>query len=162
MQAIDRIGGETDRSVETETAGRAVDVVVDRLRDPDERNPLLVELVRDRERAVTTDADQRIEPHLLEHFHDAVGVVERALWRDDRLGKRIAAVDGAEDGAAEAQDTGHVLRRELARSLRIDQSIEAVLETKTFDAGVTGRFDDGANDGVEARSVAATSQNADT
>ena len=87
VQPIDRVGGEADRRVEAETARRADDVVVDRLRHADERDALLVELVRDRQRAVAADADERVELHLLEHLHDAVGVVEGALGRDDRLGE---------------------------------------------------------------------------
>jgi hypothetical protein len=58
VQPIDRFGREADARVETEAARRAVDVVVDRLRDADERDALLVELVRDGERAVAADADR--------------------------------------------------------------------------------------------------------
>ena len=56
--------------------------------------------------------------------------------RDDRLDERIAAIDGAEDRAAEAQDAGDVLRREHARLLGIDQPVEAVFEADDLDAGV--------------------------
>ena len=67
--------------------------------------PRLVELVGDGQRAVAADDDQRVEPHLVEHL-DARGRSSRVVPSDvvDRIGERVAAVDGAEDGAAEAQD----------------------------------------------------------
>ena len=81
--------------------------------------------------------------------------------RGDRLVKRIAAVDGAEDRAAEPEDAGDVARRQQPRLFRIDQAVEAVLEADDLDAGVVGRLDDGADDGVEAGGVAAAGEHAD-
>ena len=89
VQAVDGVGREAHGRVEAETAGRADDVVVDRLGHADERNAPLVELVGDRQRAVAADADERVETRPLEHLHHAVGVVERALGRHDRLGERV-------------------------------------------------------------------------
>jgi hypothetical protein len=62
----------------------------------------------------------------------------------------------------EPQDSRHVPRGEWTAAIRKDQSIEAVLETETFDAGVGGGLDDRANDGVEAGRVAAARENTDT
>ena len=66
--------------------------------------PRLAELVGDGQRAVAADDDQRAEPHLVEHLDDAIGVVVRAVGGLDRIRERVAAVDGAENGAAEPQD----------------------------------------------------------
>ena len=77
VKAIDRIGGEVDCRIESETARRPDDVVIDRLRDADQRYAHLVELVRDGKRAVAADADQRVERHLAEHVDDALRVIER-------------------------------------------------------------------------------------
>src|SRR6266545_395924 len=145
MQAIDRIGGKADRGVEAETAGRSVDVVVDRLRHADQWYALLVELVRDGQRPIAADADERVESHLLEHLHDTVAIVERAVWRDDRFDERIASIDRGENRAAESKDPRDILRREHSRFLRIDQPIEAVLESDDRDAGIGRRFNDGSN-----------------
>ena len=160
VQAIDGVGREADRGVEAETARRPVDVVVDRLRHADQTHAPLVELVGDSQRAVAADADERVELHLLEHLHHAVGVVEGAVRRFDRLRERIAAIDGAENGAAQAQDAGDVFRRQHARFLRVNQPVEAVLEPDDGDVGVAGRLDDRADDGVEARRVTAACQDA--
>ncbi len=136
VQAIDRFGRKADRRVEAETARRADDVVVDRLRHADERDAFLVELVRDGQRAVAADAHERVEVVLLEHLHDAVGVVEGALGRHDRLDERVAAVDRAEHGAAEPQDARHMPWGEGPRFLGVDEAVEAVFEPEHLDARV--------------------------
>ena len=47
VEPVDRVGRERHGGVEPEAVGRADDVVVDRLRDADDRNAALVEVVRD-------------------------------------------------------------------------------------------------------------------
>ena len=64
VQAIDRLGGDGDRGVEAERRLRARQIVVDRLRDADDRHPLLEEAGRDPERAVAADRDQRVAADL--------------------------------------------------------------------------------------------------
>ncbi|MGC4082396.1 MAG: hypothetical protein QM736_09890 [Vicinamibacterales bacterium] len=114
VKPVDCIGRERDGGVESEAVRRTDDVVVDRLRYADERNPLLKELVRDAERAVAADADQRVEPHLLEHLDDTIRVVARAFGCLDGIGEGVAAIDGAEDCSAEAHDAAHVVRGQNA------------------------------------------------
>ena len=77
------------------------------------------------------------------------------------MGERIAAVDRAEDRAAEPQDAGDIARRQHARAVRLEQAVEAVFEADALDAGVAGRLDDGADDGVQAGRVAAAGEDAD-
>ena len=72
VQPIDGVGREADRRVEPERVRRPDDVVVDRLGDADERDAHLRELVRDRQRAVAAEHDERVEPHPVEHLDDAV------------------------------------------------------------------------------------------
>ena len=43
------------------------------------------------------------------------------------------AVDGAQNGAAEAQDAGHVARRQSPRLFRIDEAVEAVFDAEHLD-----------------------------
>src|SRR5678816_480805 len=161
MQSVDRQGREVDRRIESEAARRPHNVVVDRLGNADERNPLLVELVRDRQRTVATDADERIQFHLLEHLDNTIGVIEGALRRGDRLGERISAVDGAEDRSAQTQDAGDIARREDARLLGIDEPVEAVFQAHDLNLGVVRRLDDGADDCVETGRITAAGENAD-
>src|SRR4051812_50230749 len=74
VQTIDRVGCERDGGVEPETIGRANDIVVDRLRDTDNRNAERAELVGDGQCAIAADGDQRAEPHLVEYLRHSFGV----------------------------------------------------------------------------------------
>jgi hypothetical protein len=150
----------SDGRIEAETARRAVDIVVDRLRNANQRDAAFVELVRNRERSVAADADECVESHLPEHLHHAIGIVEGAVWRNDRFLERIATIDGAEDRSPEPENTRDVARREHARLFRIDQAIEAVFETDDGDARVGRRLHDRTDDRVQAGGVPAASENA--
>ena len=50
---------------------------------------------------------------------------------------------------------------EDARLLRIDEAVEAVLEADHLNAGVGGRLDDRANDGIQAGSITAAGEDPD-
>ncbi len=108
VQPVDRVGGERNGRIEPETVRRADNVVVDRLRDADERNPALAELVRNRQRAVAANHNERVESHPVEHLDDAFRVHAGAVRGRDGRGERIARVDGAENRAAQAQDARDV------------------------------------------------------
>src|SRR5262249_17178494 len=124
----------------------------------DDRNAAVVEAVGDRQRAVAADDDQRIESHLVEHLDDAIRVVANAFRSGDRVRERVAAVGGAENRSTKTQDAGHVPGRQSPRSPRFDEPVEAVFEADALDARVRCALDDGANDGVEARRVAAAGE----
>jgi hypothetical protein len=118
VQAVDGVGGKAHRGVEAEAARRADDVVVDRLRHADERDAHLVELVRDGQRTVAADADERVELHRLEHLEHAVGVVEGSVGVTIGCANGLPAVHRPEDRAAETQDAGDVLRASAAAPCR--------------------------------------------
>src|SRR5262245_51513321 len=121
-----------------------------------------MKLVRDRERAVATDDDKRLEPHLLEVLQTEIGVVDGATRRVDGVRERVAAIRRAEHRATEAEDAGDVAGRQRARFLRVDEAVEAVLEADALDAvGVRG-LDDRANHGVQSRRVTAAGQDTNT
>ena len=123
--------------------------------------PRLVELVGDAQRAVAADADEGVELHLVEHLHHAVGVVERALGRFDRHGERVAAVDRAEDGAAQAQDAGDVLGAQRPGHVRIDEAVEAVLEAEDSDPRVAGGLHHRADHRVQAGGIPTAGEHTD-
>ena len=162
VQPIDRVGREGDRRVEAETVRRADDVVVDRLRARRrsgcraEQNWWAIASVPSP--PITTSAPS---PILWNISIDAIGVVARAVRGLDRIRERVAAVDRAEDRAAEAQDAGDVARRQHARTAGLDQPVEAVFEADALDAAVGAGLDDGADDGVQAGRVAAAGEDAD-
>ncbi len=160
VQAVDRIRSERHRGVEAEAAGCAPDVVVDGLRHTDDGNALQIELVRNRQRAVTADHHQGVESHLHEGVDDAIGVVLLAFRAVDRILERIAAIRRPEHRAAQAQDASDVLRRQRPRPPGIQQTIEAVFEANHLDAGVTRRLDDGTDDGVQSWCVSSAGEDA--
>ena len=79
MQPIDGISGECDGTIEAEAVRRADDVVVDRLRNTDDRNATEIELMCDGQRAVAANHDEGVQPHLVEHLDDALGVDARTF-----------------------------------------------------------------------------------
>ena len=150
------------RGVEAETAGRAPDVVVDGLGHADHRDAHQVELMRDLQRAVAADDDQRVQLHLREGLDHAFGVVGMAPPVGDGIFERVAAIGRAEDGAAQPQDAGDVPGRQQPRARRVEQSVKAVLEPDDLDSGVERRLDHRTNDRVEAGRVAAAGQDSDS
>ena len=108
VQPVDRIGCELHGGVESEAARRPDDVVVDGLGNADDRNPLQVELVRDAERSVAADDDERVEAHLVEGVDDAVRIVDLPVRRIDRILEWVAVIGRAENRAAQPQDAGDV------------------------------------------------------
>ena len=119
-QPVDRIGGGGDGRIEAEGDVRGGQVVVDRLRDADDRHAELLKAQRDPHRAVAADHDQRADPQLSEPRHDlGRAIVDPLLAVDQRPdGERIAPVAGAEDGAAVRQDASHVVATERADAVR--------------------------------------------
>ena len=71
VEPIEGVGRAVDRAVEAEREGRGRQVVVDRLRDADDRDAELVELLGDGQRAVAADANQSFEAQLLDRRGDA-------------------------------------------------------------------------------------------
>jgi hypothetical protein len=162
VQPIDRVGGKGHGRIESKTVGGADDVVVDGLRHADDGNTELAELMCDRQRAVTTDRDQRVQLHPVKHLDDACAVSALAVGGVDQRIERIAVVEGTEDRAAEPQNAGDLTRRENARPSHLEQAVETIFEPQALDAVVGGRFDDGTNDGVQTGRIAAAGQNAKT
>src|SRR5882762_8120719 len=81
---------------------------------------------------------------------------------DGSLLEGITAIRGAQDSAVARQDTADVFERELARLLRPEQAVEAVGDANDFRLMLeNGRFDDSAEDGVEAGRVTAARTDAD-
>ncbi len=162
VQAIDRVGRERHRGVESEAAGRPDNVVVDRLRHADDGDALQVELVRDAQRAVAADHHERLQSHLVKGLDDPIRVVDLALGVSTGYSNGIAVIGGAENGPAEAKNAGDVLRRQDARASRVEQAVEAVFETDDLDPGVESGLHDGANNGVEAGCITAAGEHANT
>ena len=164
VQAIEGVGRTEHGTEEAEREGRARQVVVDRLGHADDRNAVLVELLRDGQRAVAADADQTLEAELLDgrlHAGDQLGIELQPIVDADRGGEP-ALVRRAEDRAALAENAGRVLVRQRDVADGIDEPFVALQEADDLVAVRVGAFDDAANDRVEAGAIAAGRENADS
>ncbi len=150
VQAIDRIGGDLYRGVETERHVGAFDVVVDRLRHADDREPALGEQpAGDAQRPVAADDDQPFEAHVGERLFDQV---------DATVDVERATSPCAEHGAAARQHAAHRFDRERQRSAFHD-AVPGVAEADDLVAEMAFALaDDGAQHGVETRTIAPAGQ----
>jgi hypothetical protein len=134
-------------SVETERQIGAGKIVVDGLRDPDHLHAHRGELGRDSERVLAADRHHRADVQLLEVAHHDVGTVRRLL---ERVGPR-----GSEDGAAQMQRSAGGLAREPEMHRRIEQPAPALANSHHFQTVLLASADDGADDRIETRTIAA-------
>ncbi len=99
VHAVDRLGCDVDGGVEAERVVRAVQVVVDRLRDTDHRKVVVgEELCGNAERVLAADRDERVD--LLERLLDPLDAAVELV--------RVRA-GGADDRAALRQDPGDLV-----------------------------------------------------
>lgn len=119
-QPVDRLGGDLDGGVETEGVVGGVDVVVDGLGYPDDRDAVLEEPLRRRRGALSADRDHAVDTEVLEYLLD---VLRAAVG----LGVRAEST-GAQDGSTlVGQTTDH--RAVEIDDVAVDQSVPAVAET---------------------------------
>ena len=152
VQAVDRLGRDRDGGVEAERVVGAVEVVVDRLRDADDGEVvLLVELRGDAERVLAADRDERVEPFALEgreHLLDTALDLVRVRPRR------------AEDRPAARQDPG-----DLAPAERLDDPVDEpappFAHRRDLPAAVERAPRHRADDRVQPRAVAAAGEDPD-
>ena len=169
VQAVDALGGEGDGGVEAECQGRGLEVVVDGLGHADDAKALLVKLVGDGEAAVSADGDDGVDVVLTDATDDLVGEVHfffGAVGLRDDATKRIAAIGGAEDGAAEVgnlADGGAMQLHEsaVAEALGLEDAVVAFANADDVPAEAAGGVHGSVNDGVEAGGVSAAGVDGD-
>ncbi len=164
LQAVGRIDADFHRAQEADGVVGLGQVVVDRLRYADERDPALLGEAGEKTRAaVAADADQGVEVERVEALDRLVRPVLHGAVRH-RILERIALVDRLQHRAALAQELAvHVLHRQVAMAYRPFQQPggagdDADHGEPIFPNRVIG---DGANGGVQAGAVAARGQHAD-
>ena len=154
VQAVDGLGGDLQRGVMAEGHIGAVDIVIDGLGNPDNRNALLVEPVRSGQCSFAADRDQHVDPVVLQRLFD-IGQTGTQFLR--------VGPGSAEHGAALGQQSlVAVVVVELDAPV-LQQAPPAVLESdhRGVVAGVAGPHH-GADDGIEAGAVAAAGEDSDT
>ena len=116
------------RSVEAECDFGGRKIVVDGLGNAHDLHALVEKFERDGLRALAADADHRIDAQLAGVGDDFIGNIANDFFAvfDGAVFERIAAIGGAQDGAAARQNAADVLEREFVGFLRPDQAVEAV------------------------------------
>ena len=146
------------RTVETERAVGERQVVVDGLGHPHHGQPQAGKAVSDGHGAVAADGHHRVQAqfgHIAHGLGGNVGAAGREIV------ERVAAVVRAQDGAAFGQDAGHpvaIQRQYVAR----EQAEKAAPDAGDAGARLTRqRQGHSADDGVQARAIAAACEDAD-
>src|SRR5262249_11911496 len=118
VQAIDRLHGDVHRGVESEGVVGGAEVVVDRLRDADHLEPMLVELRRHAQRVLAADRDQRRDRE-----------VARVLLEQLAAALALGGVGAGrvEEGPAARQDPAYALHIER-RAVAFERAPPAVTE----------------------------------
>src|SRR5207248_8981814 len=152
VEPVDRLGADPDRGVEAEGVVGAGEVVVDRLRDADDRKVVLrVELRRDPERVLAADRHERVELCALE-------------VRQHRLGAALELegirARGAEDRPAPRQQPGDLARPERLE-LPVDEPAPALADADHLVPARERAPRDRANHRVQAGTIPATREHAD-
>ena len=153
VQAVDRLGRDADRGVEAEGVVGAREVVVDRLRDADDRQlSSAKQACRDAERVLAADRDERVEARgreVLQHPLDAA--LELVRVRPAR----------ADDRAAAREDPRDLARAERPRRSASTRPRQPSRTPTTSQPAVVRAPADGADDRVQPGAVAAAGEDAD-
>ena len=150
VQPVDRLGADRDRGVEAERVVGAREVVVDRLRDADDRRAEVgMEAGGDAEGVLAADRDERVD--LLECRPDGVDAAVELV--------RVRA-RGADDRAAARQDPGDLRAAERLEEL-LDHAAPALADADHLVAVRPRAPRDGADDRVQAGAVAAAGEYSD-
>src|SRR5262249_20195686 len=155
VQFVESVASGTHSSVEAKSGGRASNIVINSLRDADERNALLIESFCDGQRAVAADHDERIQTKMAEIRNDPVGEIafdSRPFVVEYRVGKRICSIGSAQNGAAEMKNAGDT-RLPQWPSLTMHQPVKAFFYSEDFPAEANGCFDGRADNGIQRRTV---------
>ena len=158
VEAVDGVGGDAERGIEAEGGVGHADVIVYRLWQRDDVEPLLRQLQRVLLRAAATKADQHVEVVAMVVLDDQIGHV-LCLAGDLHLVRLVPA--GAENRAADGENAGQHAAAEIDAAV-LHQSAKAVAKADDPHAeGFLRGLADAANGGIESGAVAAGGEDSD-
>src|SRR5499427_5245018 len=185
--ALDGVAGAGDRGREADAVLGVVNVVIHRLRDGNDLHAELVELGRVAERVVTADGNEVLDAQRREVRQHLLGDVpgvggnafttdgERKILAGEVIGQlrhfgRVGAARVQHGAPAPVDDAriltveGHQVATTAVRILQVQvrQRLPAAPETDELDVVFAAAVGDGFYDRVEARDVAAPSEDADS
>src|SRR5258707_4586659 len=139
MDLVDRVGGGGHRGIEPERGDSPADIVVDRLGYADDGNAFGHQLEGDAEGAVAADRDERVEAQCMKCGDKLIGPVAFVPGTVGTLTpplEGIAAISGAENGAAEVGDASHLGRAEWHDFIVAEQAVEPAPDADALPAAV--------------------------
>jgi hypothetical protein len=153
VQAVDRVGRHLHRGMEAHRHVGAAEVVVDRLRDPDDPDAFLRQPGGSAERALTPDHDQPVQPMALECRDDPFRPVL------EPIGVRARR---PEDRATAGEDAGRMGDAERLGRV-VEEAAPPVLDAdELHPVGADPAADHPADHRVQPGAVTATGQDAQT
>jgi len=154
VQPVDGLHGDVHGRVEAEGVVGGAEVVVDRLRHPDDGNPLLAQAGGHAEGVLAADRDQRVDAQPGQVVLDPLDAVAAPAAR---VLQRVGA-GRPEDGAAARQDAAHRLHVKR-HGVAFERPSPSVAEPDEFEAVLLDTLaDHGADNCVQAGAVAATGE----
>ena len=163
VEPIEGVGGGRHGRIEAEGERRGAEIVVDRLRDADDRNTMLVALLGDRQRAIAADAHQPADPQLLEcrrRRREELRIDRHAVVLPHQR-REPAAVGGADDRPPQGEDVCHDRRIERRPGDRIDEPLVAAEESDGLVPEAVATLHHRPDDGIQPRAIPATGEDSD-
>ena len=160
VDAVDDLGSNIHRRVETKGKIGAIDIIVDGLGQTDHVEPFLAEQVGRLVRAVAAQSHQAVELEILVGLFHGGYLVHAALVNHPHVAERLTA--GSQNGAAQSKDAGELLFAHLL-ILALDEPAVAVADADDLRVKeLVGCARHAADSRVEAGAVATAGQNADS
>jgi hypothetical protein len=162
VETVDGLGGDDQCSVKTESDFGGVEIVINGFGDADDVDASTREIAGDVLGAVTADDDHGFNAKAASVIHTKIGIVVNDFLAifGRYVGKGIATIGGAEDGAATRKNTADGFLRHFLCAFRPDEAIEPVADPDhTHVVFIDGGANDGADDGIETWCVAAAVDN---
>ena len=159
VDAVDDLGGDVHSSVEAKGEIGAKDVVIDGLGQTDHIEALFAEQIGGLVGAVAAQSDQTIQLEILIGLFHRSNLVHAVFFHHAHVAERTAA--GAQNGAAQGEDTGELLLAHLL-ILAFDQAAITVADTDDLRikklVGCAGNAADGC---IQAGAIPAAGENTD-
>src|SRR5262249_32436924 len=136
--------------VKTKCKDGAPDIVINRLRNTNNRNALFVKSFCDGKCSVAADHDERIEAELLEIRNDGIGNVPgygRSAVVERGIREGICGISSAKNRAAEMKNAGHTGLGQRP-GLKMHKTVKTFFDSKDFPSEANGSFDSSPDNGI--------------
>src|SRR6267378_2097906 len=162
MHPIECVHHDSDSRIESECCRSGLEIVVDGLGNADAIDASFLQLLCRDHRAIAADNDQRPYLQFIQYLLGACNDIlrhNRPIAAAD-FGNKMAAICGADDGAAQSHDSVNALAIDNDMIAGRKKSFESVTKTNYFPAEFLRRQHHAAQDRVKSGAIATAGQNA--